>query len=461
MKRTLSIILLIALLVTLPAALFACGRSAVDGIKGIYMTSAGVLLISDEDLAVSVFDRHGENIFSKLTKLKKGEHPEFDVYMTGKKAFLLDFAALAEASNEGSYKCHYSIKGESAYLEHTYIISATAAEPLDIYSAEAVAEGESARLTVKVEPRFANLFYVWTDSVKENSRFADTALECVSSSEQLAAGEMIYDIPVAVGQEKSFYTRGLYNIYGYDNDELKNVLNSDDPDFTSSCVCIELLNPADSRVFNLGTETHMQKFTVYSPSESVKLTSVYSPPPVVEEEPPEFTAELIAEGGKAKLKVTPYPNAVYYRAVITETCNGKSRVVCNATLENGKTIASANIRTDAEASYTGDVYATLSDGSMTEKLILKGFKTSYVNVPTPEVTYENGEVRAVFPRGTKVSVWRSGSPVNTDTLVIASGGVYSYTPTGPGEYGFIYKVFGNNANLLDSGLINSPTVKVE
>ena len=461
MKKTLSFILLAALLVTLPAALFACSRSAADGIKAIYMTNSGVLLISDDDLSVSVFDRHGEKIYGKLKKLKKEDYPELDVYMTAKKAYLLDFAALAEVSNEGSYKCRYSIKGENAYLEHTYIISATSAEPLDIYSAEAVAEGESARLTVKIEPRFAQLFYVWTDKVQENSRFFDTALECVSSSDQLASGEMVYEIPVAIGHETSFYTRGLYNPYGYNNEELKSLRDSDNADFVSSCISLELLNPADRRVFNLGTETHMQKFTIYAPSESVKLTSVYSAPPVEEPEPPEFTAKLFAEGGKAKLEVTPFPNAVYYRAVITEHCNGNTRVVCNATLASGKTVATAKIRTDAEATYTGDVYAMLADGTMTEKLELDGFNTSYVKAPTPTVTYENGEVKAVFPRGTNVSVWRSGAPVSTDTLIIGVGNEFSYIPNGPGEYGFIYKVFGNGATQLDSGLINSPTVKVE
>ena len=461
MKKTLSLILLAALLVTLPAALFACGRSAADGIKGIYMTSAGVLLISDDELTVNVYDRHGKKIYGKLAKLKKDEHPEFDLYMTAKKAYLLDFTALAEASNEGSYKCRYSIKGESAYLEHTYVISASTAEPPEVFSAEAEAEGEAARLTVNVEPKYARLFSVWTGDVPEGSRFPDAALECISTAEQLARGEMVYDLPVAIGRETSFYTRGLYNLYGYDDAELAKVNNPEYPDFVTSCVCIEPLNPADGRVFNLGTETHMQKFTVYSPSESVKLTSVYSPPPVEEPEPPEFTAELVAEGGKAKLKVAPYPNAVYYRAVITEHCEGSSRVVCNATLANGKTVATVNIRADKEALYTGDVYAMLADGTMTEKLELNGFKTSFVAVPTPTVTYENGEVRATFPRSAKVTVWRSGAPVSTDTLIIGSGGVYAYIPDGPGEYGFIYKVRGNDADLLDSGLVDSPKVKVE
>ena len=137
MKKTLSIILLAALLVTLPAALFACGRSAVDGIKAIYMTNSGVLLISDNDLSVNVFDRHGEKIYGKLKKLKKDDYPEFSVYMTAKKAYLLDFAALAEVSNEGSYKCRYSVKGESAYIEHTYVVSASPTEPPEVFSAEA------------------------------------------------------------------------------------------------------------------------------------------------------------------------------------------------------------------------------------------------------------------------------------------------------------------------------------
>ena len=114
MKKTLSIILLAALLVTLPAALFACGGSAADGIKGIYMTSAGVLLISDETLSVSVFDRYGDKIYGKLKKLKPEENPGLEAYMTGKKAYLLDFAALAEVSAEASYRCRYSVKGESA-----------------------------------------------------------------------------------------------------------------------------------------------------------------------------------------------------------------------------------------------------------------------------------------------------------------------------------------------------------
>lgn len=463
MKKTLSLILLIALLVNLPAALFGCGSSAADSIDGIYMTSAGVLLISDEALSVSVFDRHGDKIYGKLTKLKKNEHPELETYMTGKNAYLLDFEKLAEVSAEGSYKCRYSVKGESAYIEHTYIVSATAAEPPEILSVSAETDAETgfAWLTVSIDPAFARLFKVWTDDVPEYSRFPSNALECVSGYDQIVQGEMVYQVSVPVGYETSFYTRGLYNLYGYEADELIKVNNPDYPDFVSPCVCLELLNPDDDRVYNLGTETHMQKFTIYSPSESVKLTSVYGAPPAAEPDPPVFTAELFAEGGKAKLKVSPYPNAVYYRAVITEHYNGKSRVVRNATLTGSKLVAQADIRTDAEAVYTGDVYAMLSDGTMTEKLELEGFATSFVAVPTPEVTFENGEVKAVFPRGAKVSVWRSGAPVSTDTLVIGRDNVYTYLPDGAGEYGFIYKVFGNGAELLDSGLVDSPKVKIK
>ena len=460
MKKTLSIILLAALLVTLPAALFACG-SAADGIKGIYMTSAGVLLISDETLSVSVFDRHGDKIYGKLTKLKPEENPGLEVYMTGKKAYLLDFAALAEVSAEGSYRCRYSVKGESSYIEHTYIVSAYPAEPPEVVSADAYAEEGAARLTVNVDPKYARLFKVWTDGVPESARFPASALECVSGYDQIARGELVYEVPVALGRETTFYTRGLYNLYGYGDDELTKVNNPEYPDFVSSCVCLELLNPSDSRVYNLGTDTHMQKFTVYSPSESVKLASVYSAPAPVEPDPPVFSAQLVAEGGKAKLKVNPFPNAVYYRAVITEHYNGRSRVVRNVTLTGSKLIAQADIRKDAAASYTGDVYAMLSDGTMTEKLELEGFTTSFVTVPTPTVTYENGEVKAVFPRGVKVSVWRSGAEISTDTLVIGSGGVFTYIPEGKGEYGFIYKVIGNGADLLDSPLVDSPKVKVE
>jgi hypothetical protein len=204
----------------------------------------------------------------------------------------------------------------------------------------------------------------------------------------------------------------------------------------------------------------MQKFTIYSPSESVKLTSVYSAPPVPEPEPPVFSAELVAEGGKAKLKVNPFPKAVYYRAVITEHYNGRSRVVCNATLTT-KLVAQADIRKDAPAVYTGDVYAMLSDGTMTEKLELQGFSTRFVETPAPEVTYESGEVKAVFPRKVNVSVWRSGAAVSTDTMVVGVDNVFTYVPDGAGEYGFIYKVFGNGADILDSGLIDSSKVKTE
>ena len=460
MKKTFSLILLIALLVTLPAALFGCGRSAADDIKGIYMTSEGVLLISDEALSVKVYDRHGDQIYKKLTKLKAEDYPGLAPYMTAKKAYLLDFAALAEISNEGSYKCRYSVKGESAYLEHTYVVSATASDAPEVFSAEAVAEDDFARLTVNVDPKYARFFKVWTGDVPEDSRFPASALEGVSGYDQIARGEMVYEIPVAVGRETSFFTRGLYNLYGYEDDELIKVGNAEYPDFVSSCVCLDLLNPADDRVFNLGTDTHMQKFTIYSPSESVKLTSVYSPPPVQEPDPPVFSAELVAEGGKAKLKVAPYPNAVYYRAVITEHYNGKARVVCNTTLTS-KLVATANIRTDAAAVYTGDVYAMLADGTMTEKLELDGFETSFVQIPAPTVTYENGEVKAVFPRNAKVTVWRSGMQISTDTLVIGSGNVYTYIPDGPGEYGFIFKAFGNGAEILDSGVIKTATVKVE
>ncbi len=460
MRKTVSIILLIALLVTLPAALFACGGSAADGIKGIYMTSAGVLLISDETLSVKVYDRHGDKIYGKLAKLKKEDFPELEPYMTAKKAFLLDFAALAEISAEGSYKCRYSVKGESAYIEHTYIVSASPAEPPEIFSAEATAQDGYAMLTVSVDPKYARLFNVWTGDVPEEARFPDSALECTSGYDQIARGEMVYELPVETGRETVFYTRGLYNFYGYEDDEIVKVNNPEYPDFVSPCVCLELLNPSDKRVYNLGNDTHMQKFTIYSPSASSKLTSVYSAPPPVEPEPPVFSAQLVAEGGKAKLKVNPFPKAVYYRAVITEHYNGKSRVVCNATLTT-KLVAQADIRKDAAASYTGDVYAMLSDGTMTEKLELEGFSTSFVTVPTPTVTYENGEVTAVFPRNTKVSVWRSGAEISTDTMVIGIGNVYTYMPDGPGEYGFIYKAFGNGADILDSGLIDSPYVRVD
>ena len=461
MKKTLSIILLIALLVTLPAALFGCGSSAADSIEGIYMTSAGVLLISDETLSVKVYDRHGEQIYKKLTKLKAEDFPDLAPYMTAKKAYLLDFAELAEISNEGSYRCRYSVKGESAYIEHTYIVSATAAEAPEVYSAEAELFDGYARLTVSVDPAIARLFKVWTGDVPESSRFPSNALECVSGYDMIARGEMVYEIPVAVGRETVFFTRGLYNLYGYEEDELAKVDNSEYPDFVSTCVCLDLLNPADGRVANLGNDTHMAKFTIYAPSESVRLASVYSAPPVQEPDPPVFSAELVAEGGKAKLKVAPYPNAVYYRAVITEHYNGKSRVVCNATLANGKTVAAANIRTDVAASYSGDVYAMLANGTMTEKLDLAGFSTSFVETPTPAVTYENGEIKAVFPRKAKVTVWRSGADVSTDTLVIVMDNVYNYIPDGPGEYGFIFKALGNGAEILDGKLTDSPTVKVE
>ncbi|MBQ9557236.1 MAG: hypothetical protein IJU94_01365 [Clostridia bacterium] len=460
MRKAVSFILLAALLVTLPAALFGCGASAADSIKGIYMTSAGVLLISDETLAVRVYDRHGEQIYNKLTKLKKEDYPELEPYMTAKKAFLLDFTALAEINGEGSYKCRYSVNGENSYIEHTYVVSASPAETPEVFSAEATADDGVARLTVTVDPKRARLFKVWTDGVSEDSRFPDSALECVSGYDQIARGEMVYELPVAGGRETVFYTRGLYNFYGYEDEDIIKVNNPEYPDFVTPCVCLELLNPADGRVYNLGSDTHMQKFTVYSPSESVKLASVYSAPPLPEPEKTVFSAELVAEGGKAKLKVNPFPNAVYYRAVITEHYNGKTRVVCNATLTT-KLVAQADIRKDGEAVYTGNVYAMLSDGTMTEKLELEGFATSFVETPTPTVTYENGEVKAVFPRKAKVSVWRSGSEISTDTMVIGSDNVYTYTPEGPGEYGFIFKVFGNGAQILDSGLIDSPKVKVD
>ncbi len=460
MRKTISLILLIALLVTLPAALFGCGGSAADGIKGIYMTSAGVLLISDETLSVKVYDRHGEKIYGKLKKLKKEDYPELAPYMTAKKAFLLDFAALAEISAEGSYKCRYSVKGEDAYLEHTYVVSASPAEPPEVFSAEATAQDGYAMLTISVDPKYARLFEVWTDAVPESSRFPDFALECASGYDQISNGEMVYELPVAVGRETVFYTRGLYNFLGYSDSELKMIDNPEYPDFVTPCVCLELLNPYDTRVFNLGNDTHMQKFTIYSPSESVKLTSVYSAPPVPEPEPPVFSAELVAEGGKAKLKVNPFPKAVYYRAVITEHYNGRSRVVCNATLTT-KLVAQADIRKDAPAVYTGDVYAMLSDGTMTEKLELQGFSTRFVETPAPEVTYESGEVKAVFPRKVNVSVWRSGAAVSTDTMVVGVDNVFTYVPDGAGEYGFIYKVFGNGADILDSGLIDSSKVKTE
>ncbi|MBR4439112.1 MAG: hypothetical protein IKS88_00745, partial [Clostridia bacterium] len=128
MKKTLSLILLIALLVMLPAALFGCGGSAADGIKGIYMTSAGVILVSDEKLAVKVYDRHGELIYDKLAKINTDAYQLPDICVSGKNAYILEFEKLAEISAEGSYKCRYSVKGESSYIEHTYIVSATPAE---------------------------------------------------------------------------------------------------------------------------------------------------------------------------------------------------------------------------------------------------------------------------------------------------------------------------------------------
>ena len=462
MKKTLSLILLIALLVMLPAALFGCGGSAADGIKGIYMTSAGVILVSDEKLAVKVYDRHGELIYDKLAKINTDAYQLPDICVSGKNAYILEFEKLAEISAEGSYKCRYSVKGESSYIEHTYIVSATPAEQPDVLavSAETDAETGFAWLTVSIDPAFARLFKVWTDDVPEYARFPSNALDCVSGYDQITRGEMVYEVSVPVGHETVFYTRGLYNLYGYEKDEMNKVNSADYPDFVSTCVCLDLLNPDDDRVFNLGNTTHMTKFTIYSPSGSAELARVNGTPPPAEPEPPVFTAELVAEGGKAKLKVTPYPNAVYYRAVITEHYNGKTRTVCNTTLTS-KLVATADIRTDAAAVYTGSVYAKLADGTLTEKLELEGFETSFVQTPAPAITYENGEVKAVFPRNAKVTVWRSGADVSTDTLVIGSGNVYTYMPDGPGEYGFIFKAFGNGAEILDSGLIKTETVKIE
>ena len=82
----------------------------------------------------------------------------------------------------------------------------------------------------------------------------------------------------------------------------------------------------------------------------------------------------------------------------------------------------------------------------------------------PEAQFGMGyleAVKAVFPRNAKVTVWRSGADVSTDTLVIGSGNVYTYMPDEPGEYGFIFKAFGNGAEILDSGLIKTETVKIE
>ena len=461
MKRIISLILLILISAALVSALSACGSSAADDIDGIYMVSSGVILASPHKPSVKVYDRYGELIYSKLTKISEDDCPAVAKRVKEKdKLYLLDFAKLAETSPDGNYKCRFYAKNSKSYIEHTYIVSPSAAEAPEIFSAEATVENGIAALTVKTEPEYARLFKVWTDDIPEDMRFPSNALECVSGYGMLTEGTLLYNVPIAAGEKKTFVTRAAYHAYGYEGDDILMVDNSDYPDFVTPCICLDLLNGADDRVYNLGTYTHMSKFTIYPPSESTELATVLGTAPPPAPEPAVFTAELTAERGKARLKIAPYPNAVSYRAVINEECGGKTHTVFNKTLV-GTTEAAADIRTDKEATYSGTVYATLTDGTMTEKLELAGFTTQFVQITEPEISYENGEVRAVFPKGADVTVWRSGAKISTATNIIGIKNVYTYFPDGKGEYGFIYKVKGNGADILDSGLIESKKVKVK
>ncbi len=463
MKRFFALSLALAVFLLSFGILTGCNKNSATGIKGIFMVSGGVVLTTNSELplTVKVYDRYGDVIFNKLKTSTIGDFPQLQPYINGGDLYFLDFSKIAEVSQEGSYKCRYSFEGSKSYLEHTYIVSPSEPEAIEIYSPKAYTDGENAILTLKTDPNYARLFKVWTDSIPEDKRFSNTALECVSSYEQLAAGEMVYSIPAIQGGSVTFETRAIYSAYSYMPDEILKVDNADYPDFISEIVCLDLLNSNDTRVANLGNDTHMKKFTIYTPGQTTSLGTVYISPPPTPAEPPKLTGELKAVGTKAKLTVSSYPNVVYYRAVITERCNGEEKVVYNDTISPARQYAQVDIRTDKTASYSATVYAKLVDGSTSNKISLPGFTTSFVAVPTPEIKYENGEITAIFPRKAKVTVWRSGASVSSDTLVIGNNGVYSYVPDGKGEYGFIFKVTGNGAEVLDSSLIETKKITVE
>ena len=463
MKRFLSLALTLIIFALSFISISGCNKNSASDINGMYMVSSGVVLSSNAEfpLTVKVYDRYGDVIFSTLKSVTLEDFPQLQPYKPSGDLYFLDFGKIAEVSQEGSYKCRYTVEGSKTYLEHTYIVSPSDPEEIETFSVKAYTDGEKAFLSLKTDPTYSRLLKIWTDAVPEDRRFADTALECISTYDQIAAGEMIYSTPAVQGGAITFETRAIYSAYSYMPDEVIKVDNPDYPKFVSEIVCLDLLNTNDTRVAYLGNDTHMKKFTIYNPGESITLDSVYisSPPaPVI---PPKLTAELKAVGNKAKLTVSTYPNVAYYRAVITENCNGVETVVFNDTISPARLYAQADIRTDKSATYSATVYAKLTDGSSTNKIAVSGFTTSFVSVPTPEIKYENGEVTAVFPRKANVTVWKSGSSVSADSLVIGNNGVYSYVPDGSGEYGFIFKVTGNGAEILDSALIETKKVTVK
>ncbi len=462
MKRTFSLILSFVLLLFVFAPLSGCNKQDASDIKGIFMVSGGVVLVSNTELplTVKVYDRYGEVIYDKLKSATLEDFPQLHRYVTGADLYFLDFAKIAEISQEGSYKCRYSVQDSKTYLEHTYIISPSEPENVEIYSSSAKLTDDGAVITVNADPYGAPLLKVWTEDVPENERFSATALECISTYEQIVNGEMIFSTSATAGSTINFVTRAIYSAYSYMPEDITK-LTTDDVDFVSEVVCLDLLNPNDTRVANLGNNTHMKKFTIYTPGSTTNLATVYITPPPTPLPPPKLTAELVPLGNRMKLTLSSYPNVAYYRAIITELCDGVEKVVFNDNISPARQGAQISIRTDKPASYRATVYAKLNDGTATNRVDVPGFTTSVASVPTPTVSYKNGEVTAVFPRKANVTVWRSGTAVSTDTLLIGNNGVYSYVPDGSGDYGFIFKVSGNGAEIIDSPLIETETVTVK
>lgn len=464
MRKAISALLALVTSLTVVLPLGGCGQESVhDTLKGMFFVNDGVvLLVKNGKPQVEVYDRKDKVIYKKLKHVALADYPQISDYVSGDgELYLLNFPKVLEKVEQESFRCSFGVSGYDGVIEENFIINRSQATYPDISDVNTSAENGIATISLNIDPKYARIFDIWTEDVYDDERFHESALECVSNYGELQEGRMVYQCPIDDNSSISFFTRGLFNIYAYTDDELEKLDNTDYPDFSSQFINMDIGNPYDMRVCILDTEGEQNRYTIYTPSESEEIGNVtYTTQPVYVPEPVVLTAALEAVGNKAVISVTPFPDAVYYRAVVTEICDGQEKIVINKSLNHLHMSASVKLRTDKPAKYIADVYAKLSDGKTTEKIELEGFTTSFVNDPKPPVTYQNGEVSITFPRNCKVSVWKSGAPVSTDTMVIGISNTFSYTPSGPGQYGFIYKVYGNGAEILDSQLTESETVKV-
>lgn len=465
MRKILSIFLSIFICFSILVPLSGCGNKSIhDTLKGVFFVNDGViLLVKKGKPAVEVYDRKGNVIYKKLKHVALADYPQISDYVSGNgNLYLLNFPDLMNKAEQESYRCNFAVTGYDGIIEHNYIINTSQAAYPDITDISATAENGIATLSLSIDPKYARIFNVWTEDVYDDERFAESALECTSTFDQLQEGKMIYQCGIDDNCELSFFTRGLYNINAYSDDELEKLDNTNHPDFYSQFINIDIGNPYDLRVCNLYIEGEQNRFTIYTPTDSDEIANVtYTTEPVYEPVPVVLTAQLEAKGNKAVISVDPFPNAVYYRVVVTEICDGEEKIVLNKSLNNLHMSASTNIRTDKTAKYVADVYAKLSDGKTTERIQVEGFTTSFVKIPQTETKYENGEITIEFPKNCNVTVWKSGEPISTNSMVIGVANKFSYSPTGPGQYGFIYKIYGNGAEILDSQLIESKKIEVK